>query len=54
MNHETFENLMRVQLKRKQQATAQGNWRAAAEAIKEIERLNNSVNVNKDDQNEYH
>lgn len=39
MNHETFENLMRVQLKRKQKATAHGKWRAAAEAIKEIERL---------------
>ena len=53
MNRETFETMMRVQLKRKQQATAHGNWRVAEEAIKEIERLKNIASSEKVDCKEH-
>lgn len=39
MNHETYENLLRVAEKRKQQATMRGNWTDCYATGMEIELL---------------
>ena len=40
MTHETYENLMRVQLKRQSQGALQGDWNGVADASRQIVRLN--------------
>lgn len=39
MSTETYENLMRVKLKRKRQAAIRGDWEAVASASQEIIQL---------------
>lgn len=36
MNHETYENILRVAEKRKRQATMRGDWSAVSETSMEI------------------
>lgn len=43
MTHETYQNLVRVQQKKKRQSSARGNWSAAKDAIEEITRLDSEI-----------
>jgi hypothetical protein len=43
MTSETYENLMRVQLKRQRQASQRGDWDAVHEAQIQIEALNQQM-----------
>ena len=43
MTLETYENLMRVHLKRERQAAIRADWAAVADVRKQIERLNSEM-----------